>query len=857
MGFLASQDAYTERFDAIIADVPRKSKCVDDTVMWDDNLEAHWWRVVDFLELVGSSGVVLNPTKFQFASTDVDFAGFRLTASEVKPLAKYIDAIKSFPRPNNISDVRAWFGLVNQVSQYGRTARLMAPFKPLLSPKTRFVWNQSLEDAFERSKTDIVKEIEKGVEIFDPARRTCLCPDWSTTGIGYWLHQKHCSCNALTPGCCPSGWRVTLAGSRFLRDAEKRYAPVEGEALAVAWSLEDSRFFTMGCHDLIIASDHKPLTKILGDRELADIQNPRLFRIKQRTMMWKYRLVHVPGRTIPASDATSRYPTRSAAQAETNTLAAIRIPASEDDSLETAVVAAARASTPRLGAVTWERVRDFTHRDGDLRKLAEMVAAGFPASRDKVPESLHPFWQFRDRLSTIDGVVMMDDRIVVPAPLRSEVLQALHAAHQGTSKMGHRAITAIFWPGISIDIETTRNRCPECWRMAPSHPPMPPVPPSIPIRPFQAIAADFCVARGTGYLVVVDRFSGWPHVVASLSGAAGFSRALVAYFATYGVPEELSTDGGPEFTAKDTAALLQRWGVRHRLSSAHHPQSNGRAEVAVKSMKRLLTSHTDGNGGLDTEAVAAGLLAYRNTPDLETGMSPAQIVFGRNLRDLLPVAPREQIFSSPAVHPIWRETWARQEAALRLRFAKQTDVLAEGTRKLPPLASGDTVLVQNQIGPHRKRWDRTGVVVETKPHDQYLVKIHGSGRITLRNRRYLRQIQGLGRSPHTQAPVPSWHGPPSTEPVPPAGPAPTPASDVRNDDQAPDTTAESPDAATSESHDRPISSPHDAGPLDPLNAEAPLPTARRSPIQSPQAPPRRSQRARQAPAYLRDYVCDV
>ena len=138
---------------------------------------------------------------------------------------------------------------------------------------------------------------------------------------------------------------MTLTGSRFLRDAEKRYAPIEGEALAVAWALEDSSFFTMGCHDLVIARDHKPLSKILGYRELADIQNPRLFRLKQRTLIWRFHIVHVPGRTIPAADAASRYPTRSAAEDDANTLAALRHPASEEDDLETAVVAAARAST--------------------------------------------------------------------------------------------------------------------------------------------------------------------------------------------------------------------------------------------------------------------------------------------------------------------------------------------------------------------------------------------------------------------------------------------------------------------------------------------------------------------------------
>ena len=69
-----------------------------------------------------------------------------------------------------------------------------------------------------------------------------------------------------------------------MKKAEARYAPIEGEALAVAWALEQTKFFTLGCNDLVVVVDHKPLTKILGDRTLDEIPNPRLFRIKQRTL---------------------------------------------------------------------------------------------------------------------------------------------------------------------------------------------------------------------------------------------------------------------------------------------------------------------------------------------------------------------------------------------------------------------------------------------------------------------------------------------------------------------------------------------------------------------------------------------
>ena len=77
----------------------------------------------------------------------------------------------------------------------------------------------------------------------------------------------------------------------------------------MAWALEHSRFFTLGCDNLEVVTDHKPLTKILGDRTRDEIHNPRLFRVKQRTLPWRFSIVHLPGDTNSAADAISRYPT--------------------------------------------------------------------------------------------------------------------------------------------------------------------------------------------------------------------------------------------------------------------------------------------------------------------------------------------------------------------------------------------------------------------------------------------------------------------------------------------------------------------------------------------------------------------
>ena len=257
-GFLSSGDGYNRRFDAVLSNVERKERCVDDTIHYDSDLEQHWWRTIDILTRIGQAGIVLNPDKFQFARRSVDFAGIRVSDSTIEPLPKYLDAIRDFPRPTSTTDIRSWFGLVNQVANYAQLRDIMAPFKPFLSPRCKFLWSAELEQAFQESKQAIIAAIRTGVEIFDITRRTCLRPDWSNRGIGYFLLQQHCSCSSRVPDCCPGGWRITLAGSRFLSPAEQRYAAIKGEALAVAWGLEQTKYFTQGCDNLLVITDHKP-----------------------------------------------------------------------------------------------------------------------------------------------------------------------------------------------------------------------------------------------------------------------------------------------------------------------------------------------------------------------------------------------------------------------------------------------------------------------------------------------------------------------------------------------------------------------------------------------------------------------
>ena len=185
--------------------------------------------------------------------------------------------------------------------------------------------------------------------------------------------------------------------------------------------------------------------------------------------------------------------------------------------------------------------------------------------------------------------------------------------------MNERARVSVYWPGITTDIKNVRNGCQSCNKIAPSQARLPPIPPMIPTTPFEAIACDYFHFIGHYYFVAADRLSSWSElqqikIGTNEAGAQGLCKALHRLMVTFGVPVEVSSDGGPEFTAKETAAFFRRWGIQHRLSSVSFPQSNGRAELAVKTAKRLLMDNIGPNGKLDNDGIVRALLTYHNTP---------------------------------------------------------------------------------------------------------------------------------------------------------------------------------------------------------------------------------------------------
>ncbi len=196
----------------------------------------------------------------------------------------------------------------------------------------------------------------------------------------------------------------------------------------------------MGCSNLYIAVDHKPLVKIFGDRALADISNVRLRNLKEKTLKYHFQMVYIPGVRNTTSDALSRYPTgiRTPDQMVLPDVVSApppRIPLTlmagisdeteeeaDEDDLANTLCAMLSSTVP----ITWQRLKEATTSDDDMQTLLAAIEEGFPAKRADTPGEIKDFHIHRENLYSTDGVAVYKDRLIIPTSLRETCLRALH-----------------------------------------------------------------------------------------------------------------------------------------------------------------------------------------------------------------------------------------------------------------------------------------------------------------------------------------------------------------------------------------------------------------------------------------------
>ena len=723
MGLTVSGDEYLRRGDQALGGIPDTAKIVDDILTYDVTYRQHLAHVIDVIRRCDETGITLNPDKFRFAQQELTFCGYRVTPTGYTSDGEKLRAIAEFPRPQTITDLRSFLGLANQLGPFSSDlADAACPLRDLLKKGRIWCWTPDHETAFRDVKR--VLSAPPVMAFFDPRLPTVLQTDASSTrGMGFALLQRH-----------GDVWRLVHCGSRFLTDVETRYAVIEVELAACLWACKKCHMYLAGLPQFDVIVDHRPLVSILNCKRLVDIENPRLQRMRLRLTAYRFTASWQRGADHKIPDALSRAPV-------SDPVAGDEVAEPGSDPLHCAVVAALQAESTaedgtRLAPLmdpALEKVRAAAAHDPEYSELRDAVLRGFPEHCHEVPPEVRPYWGVRSMLAVDDGLLVYGSRLVIPSEMRRDVLRQLHASHQGVERTRRRARLCVYWPGIDRDVEHIVSACPVCRTARPSQPrePMWQADPA-PTRVFESVSADYFHVAGRTFLVCADRLSGWPYVSVChrTASAEQLTRELRHLFSLMGVPAVLRSDGGPQFASSTVRRFLDKWEVRHQMSSPGHPQSNGHAEAAVKAVKRLVTAASQG-GPCDEEQLDRGLLEIRNTPRAD-GRSPAQLLFGHPVRTPLPVHHR-------AFAPQWQRLADDCDARAHELQQDARQRHDRATRPLSRLGIGRRVDVQDIVS---GRWDRTGVVVAIGARRSYSVKMP-SGRLLWRNRRFLRPHRPL------------------------------------------------------------------------------------------------------------------
>lgn len=655
---------FQRSMECILQGLPHVSVYIDDVLIAGRTVAEHLETLEAVLTRLESVGLKLHFNKCSFMLPQVEYLGHVISGEGLEPSKEKLRAVLEAPEPKNTTQLRSLVGLINYYSKFlPQASTVMAPMYKLLKASARWRWGPQQRRAFEAVKKLLTSS--KVLVHFDPARTLTLTCDASPYGVGYVLsHQMEDGTE-----------RPVAYASRSLTEAERKYAQLEKEALAIVSGVKKFHHYLYG-RKFRINSDHKPLQYILSEsRAVPAMASARLQRWALFLSAYDYSISYRPGKELSNADSLSRLPLPcSSVEAE-------REAASMPGEL---VLLLERLQNSPVKAAD---IKTWTNRDPILARVRTMVQRGWLETTE---EALRPYKARQNELSVLDGCLLWGSRVVVPKMGRDRVLEELHDGHPGMQQMKRRARGVLWWPGLDHDIEQTVRNCVECdsQRGTPTKAPVHPW--EWPARPWSRLHMDyagpFC---GKMFLVVVDAYSKWLEaVLVNAATSRNTIRVLRGLFATHGIPDMLVSDNGTPFVSAEFEEFTRRNGIRHLRSAPYHPATNGQAERAVQTVKSSLKKCK----GDELEVnLARFLFRYRTTPHSTTGVSPAELLMNRQLQthlDLLRPDLASRVASSQAKQKFYKDKDSRTRS-----YQVGDKVYAKSFKAGPSWLSGDLVSV--------------------------------------------------------------------------------------------------------------------------------------------------------------------
>ena len=515
----------------------------------DANLEA-------FLQRCEERRIHLNAEKARLRKHQVPFIGHIASGEGLKVDPTKVRAVCEMPPPTDVAAVQRLLGFVQYLSKFlPHLSEMTKPLRDLTQKDTLWVWGEAQENALNALKTAVTNT--PVLRYYCSQDEVTVQCDASQSGLGAALLQ--------------AGQPVAYA-SRALTSAETRYAQIEKELLAILFAGTHFDVYLYGRERVNVESDHKPLESIF--QKPLNSAPVRLQRMLLRLQRYKLLVKYKKGDQLFLAD----------------TLSWAYLPDGPDvcemsESLEDLDPTTLLALDPDKVI----RIKQCSQDDPVLAILRETIQQGWPDQITDVRECIRPYYGFQDELSVNTPLVFKGSRVVIPHAMRKEMISLAHESHIGMEGCVRRARGSMYWPRMSAEIKDFVAKCDVCLRHRSSQGKEPLMQHQLAEGPWRKIGADLCELPGHTLLVLVDYFSNYVEVErVNKTTTSGVTKALRPLFARYGVPEVVFTDNGPQFDSAEFKEFAKLWGFQHDTSSPGYPQSNGKAENAVKNDKTTI-----------------------------------------------------------------------------------------------------------------------------------------------------------------------------------------------------------------------------------------------------------------------------
>ena len=658
-GISSAPEVFQRRMHEVVEGLQGVEVVADDfvTVGFEDTedeaIANHDQSLEAFLQRCEEWNLKLNDAKLKLRQREVPFIGHVATAEGLCVDPSKVQAIQDMPPPQDVAAVQRLLGLAQYLSKFlPHLSDVTKPLRELTQKDTVWVWGPAQQEALKNLKTAVSSTpILRYYNINEEVTLQC---DASQTGLGASLLQN--------------GQPVAYA-SRALTATETRYAQIEKELLAIVFACTHFESYVYG-RDVVQVETDQPLVSIV--LKPLNSAPSRLQRMLLQLQKYNLHVKYKRGKDMFLADTLSR----------------AHLPEVHVCEFSQELEAVNPVDLLAMPAEQLDRFNQFSSSDPVLQALRETILRGWPNSKTEVPEIVHTYYDIRDKLTFQDDLVFKGQQVVVPVALRKEMMHTCHASHIGIEGCVRRARESLYWPRMSTELKEYISKCDVCMshRASPSKEPLQQH--EFAPCPWNKVGADLCDFYGRTLLVVCDYYSNFIEVEnVTRANTSGVAKALKSMFSRYGVPDVLVSDNGPQFSSAEFATFAGKWGFEHTTSSPHYPQSNGKAENAVKTVKRLFTKCRETG---QSEFLA--LLDWRNTPSEGIGTSPSQRFLGRRCRTLLPMS---RSLLQPR-YPVEDDT-----RAINNQKECQQYYYDRHAKPLKPLRAGETVRVRL---PGQKTW---------------------------------------------------------------------------------------------------------------------------------------------------------